>query len=354
MTRYRLLVVLVASVAVAAVIAGGLLATRVSPSSQGTAAVPLAAKPLVDIDATLLATGPQPQVTFLRARTVHAPTGDPITVPGTAEIVGVARLWDTTFTIQRQGTGSALVVLDTEARPVNRIPGVDSLVSSLDGQAAAYAAGHLDAWTPGGTLYFQGPGDKPSATLARKNGYGLQVLRVAGRTVYFKSAQTAEVPPTLFRWDVDSQQVSPAGKAVEPTAVSADGARSANMIVHTDSGSCSALTETATGRQPWQTCQRQITGFSPTGTYAVGMPVGDWPFGPDQIWPLETTTGKPLREWKAPAIQDTRAEDDDHLLLAWHDRAAPGSRSALVRCTISTGQCELASPLSGELLLLGS
>lgn len=364
MTRYRLLVVSVASVAVIAVAVGALLATQVSPSPQDATAAPLgAAVPTISspvtvtpaaVNAAKLPTGAAPQLTYVRARTVHSAVGGPITVPGSAEIVAAARLWDTTFTLQRQPDNTtALIVLDAEARQVNRIPGVDSLATSIDGQSAAYAAGNLTEWRPGGKLWFQGPGSEPTATLARKDGYGLEVLRVAGRKVYFRSAATAEAQPSLYRWDIDGT-VHLLGKAVQPAAVSADGSQSANLVVRTDSGTCTALTDTATGRQRWLTCERTVTGFSPTGAYAIGTPPGDFPFGPERVFPLDPTTGKPLRSWTAPAFQDLRAEDDDHLLLAWHDRASPGSRSTLVRCAISTGRCERTLPLSTEPLLLGS
>jgi hypothetical protein len=392
-TRYRLLVVSVASVAVLAVAVGALLATQVSPSPQDATAAPLGAPaptpgavPLstgatpptpgatprstgatptpgatpppsvtpTAVNAAKLPTGAAPQLTYVRARTVHSAVGGPITVPGSAEIVAAARLWDTTFTLQRQPDHStALIVLDADARQVNRIPAVDSLASSIDGQSAAYAAGNLTEWRPGGKLWFQGPGSRPTATLSRKDGYGLEVLRVAGRQVYFRSAATAEAQPSLYRWDVDGA-VHLLGKAVHPTAVSPDGSQSANLAVRTDSGSCTALTDTTTGRQHWRTCERQVIGFSPTGAYAIAIPPGDFPFGPEQIYPLDAATGKALRSWTAPAFQDLRAEDDDHLLLAWHDRASPGSRSTLVRCAISTGRCERTLPLSTEPLLLGS
>lgn len=375
-TRYRLLVVSVAVVAVVAVAVGGLLATRVSPSSQGASAVPLSgpaptasvpapsgsesastarkSPPPTALNAPNLPVGAKPQLTYLRARTVHSSIGGSITVPGKAELVQIGRVWDTTFTIQRQPDNStALVVLDTEAREVDRIAGVDSLVTSVDGQSAAYAAGNVTAWLPGGKLYFQGAGSKPAATLTRKDGYGLEVLRVVDRRVYFTAATTSEAQPTLYRWDVGGQ-VAQLGKAIEPTAVSPDGSQMAAMVVHTDSGTCTAMTDTASGVQRWVTCERQITGFSPTGAFALGTPSGDWPFGPNQLSPLDTKTGKPLRSWTAPAIADARAEDDDHVLLAWHDRADRASRSTIVRCTISTGACEQTLPLSAEPLLLGS
>ncbi|MEU4292238.1 hypothetical protein AB0E63_28780 [Kribbella sp. NPDC026596] len=42
------------------------------------------------------------------------------------------------------------------------------------------------------------------------------------------------------------------------------------------------------------------------------------------------------------------------VLLLWNDKQDPQSRAAVVRCTVSTNQCELATPLSPEPLLLGS
>ncbi|TDU89233.1 hypothetical protein EV138_2794 [Kribbella voronezhensis] len=364
--RIRPLVAVVAAVAVAAVAAGGLLASRRNPEAGAGAAVPLAAsnKPQTStppkklaVDAAKLQLGREPQVPYVRGRTLQGGGGQAVVIPGKNELVAVARLWDLTLTVQLKSvTSPSLVVLDGEGKQVNQVPGVDSLVTSADGQAAAYASGGrfaADAMA-GGTVYFQEPGKKPTAQLSRPHVYDLEVLAVIGKSVYFHSARGTDVPWELYRWQVDKQTVTRVSTVASPVAVSTSGTAAAGFVVFNDSGMCTAVTDLASGRQSWRTCQYQLTRFSPTDRFVLAIPPGSSPYGDELTAALDSKTGALLREWDAGSLRGAVAEDDDHVLLQWHDRPEPQSRSALVRCTISTGQCELATPLSSDSLLLGS
>jgi hypothetical protein len=365
--RIRPLVAVVAAVAVAAVAVGGLLASRRNPEAAAGTAVPLAAsnKPKTStpppkkltVDATKLQPGREPQVPYVRGRTLQGGSGQPVVIPGKAELVAAARLWDLTLTVQLKSvTSPSLVVLDGEGKLVNQVQGVDSLVTSADGQAAAYASGGrfaADAMA-GGTVYFQEPGKKPIAQLSRPHVYDLEVLAVIGKTVYFHSARGTDVPWELYRWQVDKQTVTKVPAVASPVAVSTSGTTAAGFVVFNDSGMCTAVTDVASGRQNWRTCQYQLTRFSPTDRFVLAIPPGSAPYGDELTAALDSKTGALLREWDATSLRGAVAEDDDHVLLQWHDRPEPQSRSALVRCTISTGECELATVLSTEPLLLGS
>ncbi len=369
--KNRPLVAVVAAVAVAAVAVGGLLASRRDPEVGKGSAVPLAAsalpssagtpaKPLpkeLKVDARTLQPGREPQVAYVRGRTLQGGPGGPLTIPGKAELVAVARLWDNVLTVQlKTVTSPSLVVLDGEGKQVNQIQGVDSLVTSADGQAAAYASGGrfaVDAMA-GGTVYYQEAGDQPTAKLARPHVYDLQVLAVIGKTVYFHAGRGPDLAWDLYRWQVDKQTVTKVPAVVSPTLVNPSGTVAAGFAVFNDSGMCTVLTDLAKAQQLWRTCHYQLTRFSPSGKFVLAIPPGSNPYGDLQIAALDSKTSNPLRQWDGPSLRGAVAEDDDNVLLQWHDRAEPESRSALVRCSVSSGQCELATPLSAEPLLLAS
>lgn len=361
-TSRRPLAAAIAAVSVAAVVGGGLLGAARSPRTQsGAAAAPLAVslgatKLKIAVDATRLPTGRQPQVTYVRGRTVMGGVGTPVVVPGKAEITQAARLWGTTLTVQATGPISrSLVIQDDTGKVVRQVKGVESLVTSDDGKYAAYAAGNLFSVSDaGGTLYFQEPGTTPTAVLDRPKDYNLHVLAVVDRTVYFASAPSIDGVWTLHRWTVDKKTVSDA-KVATPAAVTRDGSLASGIQIFTDSGLCSALTDVAFNAQRWRTCEYRLDRFSPGSSFVVGYPPNTGaPYGVPRVAVLDTMTGELRREWTATSLRGAIAEDDDHLLLLWHDRPEPQSRSAVVRCKVSTGQCELATPLSSEPLLLGS
>ncbi|TDD57129.1 hypothetical protein E1263_24380 [Kribbella antibiotica] len=363
--RNRPLVIAVAAVAVVAVVGGGLLAAARGPQSQsGAAAAPLtqavAAPPAkapaltVKVDATKLATGRDPQVAYLRGRTVLGGVGNPVVVPGAQDIQAVTRLWDITFTLQVDAAAKGtLVVQDGEGKVVRQIKGVDSLAGSADGQAVVYGSGGVVESRKGGTVFYELP--TGTTELAQPKAYGLQVLSVTGKTVFFSSAAEAGGTDTLYRWNVDQKTASAVPRLTTPQAVSADGTLASSLPIFTDSGLCSAVTDLATDLQRWKSCQNRLDDFSPGGAFVIGLPPNQGgPFGVEKVSALDAKTGKVLRNWTAPTVPHQLAEDDDHILLEWYEDVDARSRSAVVRCTVSTGQCELATPLSKEPLLLGS
>jgi hypothetical protein len=362
--RNRLLTAAVAAVAATGVALGGVIAAARGPHDQAGAATPLrgsvgtpARPPLkVGVDAARLPRGREPQLVYARGRTVLGGTGGPVKVPGTAEIIAVGRLWDVTLAVlMKSATSSELVVLDAGGRAVRRITGVDSLVTSADGQAAAYATGgrFADPSTRRGTVYFEEPGSQP-VRLVRRAAYDLEVVAVVGHTVFFRSGPDPDAAWSLYRWQVDASSVAEVAKVVSPVAVSTSGALAAGLTAFTDGGECTAVTGLSTPKMRWRSCEYTVTGFSPGDVFAVATPPGSEPYGDRLTAALDLRNGNLLREWDAPAIRGAAAEDDDHVLLQWHDRQEAESRSALVRCTVSTGACDLATPLETGPLLLGS
>jgi hypothetical protein len=367
----RPLVAVLAAIAVLAVVGGGLLATMRGPQDQnGAAAAPLsasvaaktapvAAKSATDgiIDATKLPTGRSPQLTYVRGRMVLGGAGSPVRVPGTKEIIAVARLWDTTMTVQvATATSSFLMVQDYTGKVVNEIRSVDSLVTSADGKYVAFASGgRFSDHQSGGTLYFQEHTTGPADVLQQPKLTDVAVLTVVGHAVYFRGGTKPGDSWDLYRWDTEQMTVRKLPKVTSPVSMAADGSLAAGMTVFTDSGQCTAVMDVAGQLQRWRTCEYRLDRFSPGDAYVVGLPPGTGaPYGDKRTAVLDAKTGEFLRDWTAPSLRGAVAEDDDHLLLQWHDRQEPQSRSALVRCTVSTGDCELATSVSPEPLLLGS
>jgi hypothetical protein len=359
----------VAVVAVAAVAVGGLVASRRTPEPQLGGAAPLVtpattAAPLkftgpkvVPVDARKLPVGAAPHVTYLRDRTVYGGAGTPVKVPGSVEIDAVARLHDAVLTVQLKTVRSAaLVILDASGKQIEQVPGVDSVVTSIDGQAAAYASGgrYAPEEHVGGTVYYRRSATGPVKQLAQPTVYDLRVLGVTNDTVYFQSSDDLTGPWSFYRWQVDQPKPTRISTVRSPIAVSGDGTLVAGLASQNDSGMCTTLMAATTGSQRWRSCQYQLTRFSPGNTFTIGIPAGSDPYGDLENVALDPKTGNQLRKWTGPSLRDARPEDGDHVVLAWHDEPEPGSRSALVRCTVSSGKCELATPLAAGTLLLGS
>ncbi|MFF1817362.1 hypothetical protein ACFVWG_08705 [Kribbella sp. NPDC058245] len=362
--RNRPLVIAVAAVAVIAVAGGGLLAAARGPQNQsGAAAAPLTQAPpsktlplTVKVDAPKLTTGQGPQVAYVRGRTVMGGIGKPVQVPGTRNIDGVVRLWDETLTLQVDSTPKGtLVVQDSQGKVLREDAGIDSLVGSADGDAVAYGDGdRFAAVRQGGTVYYEKPGG-PAVKLAQPKSWGLEVLSVADKTVFFSSTATPGGTASLYRWTVGQQTATVVPKLTSPLAVSSDGTLGASLPVFTDSGVCSALTDLATGLQRWKSCQYRLDHFSPGNAFVIGLPPDTGgSVGVEALSAVNIKTGKPIRTWTASVISRQVAEDDDHVLFQWYAEEDVRSNSAIVRCTVSTGECELATPLAKEPLLLGS
>ena len=66
---------------------------------------------------------------------------------------------------------------------------------------------------------------------------------------------------------------------------------------------------------------------------------------------MDTKTGALLHEWSG-IFRQTVPEDDQHLLILADD--GEETPASIIRCTIPTGTCELATPLAKGNLLIGS
>jgi hypothetical protein len=392
------LVVLVSAVAVAAVAIGGVLAYRQGPQANRNAATPLSVPSMttstpvaetstpvaktptstppktptatpsvpqrdpafsgpvkVDFKLSKLSRGRAPQVPYLVGREVRGGAGQPITIPGSQHIQDIARLGDQVLAIASLGYGTELLKVGDTGAPV-RTPDVTSVVTTDDESAAAYAAsrrGSGGGAVQGGTVYAQTAADGQVHKLSLPKAWDLRVLGYTNGQVYFRSSDSdATTNWRLYTWTPGSSEATLIKTVSSPTGLTSDGRIAASRNISVDFGSCSNLTEIATGKRLWRTCENQVVAFTPDGTIAVGAPASQDGYADLQTSALDAKTGTLLREWTGPAFKKTVAEDDQHFLIQADD--GPETKAAIVRCTVTTGACELAVPPTTGQVLLGS
>jgi hypothetical protein len=380
------LVVLVAAVAVAAVVIGGVVAYSQGPRPDGGTAAPLSGpgtptttrtspsatpsrtpsatpsttpsttpdKPTGPVKVTLnlakLPRGRDPQVPYLVGRVVRGGAGGPWTIPGKAEIQQVARVSGVVVAVVSKGLGTELLKLGPTTGAVERIPDVSAVVTSADATVAAYSTTRIGTQgeaLKGGTLYSDN-GGMETHKLGLPGAWGLRVLAMVDGKVYFEAGATERGPAKLSSWTPGAAKATPLGFS-SPTGISADGKLVASMGMISDSGSCSDVTEITTGKRLWKTCESAIEGFTPDGRTAFGGDAYADGYCARTATALDARTGVILRQWSSCFFQ-TVPEDDQHLLIV-ADAVNGGGEDgygerAILRCDITTGACELATPLT--------
>ncbi|MET9317061.1 hypothetical protein ABZX12_35025 [Kribbella sp. NPDC003505] len=397
----RRLVILVSAIAVAAVAIGGALAYRTGPAEAEGLAAPLSGSPSpsptptpaptpaptpipaasrtpivsrtpsvtpptaktsspsatatgptkVTLTVSKLSEGREPQVPYLVDREVRGGSGSVVELPGTGGVIALGRLDADVLAIVQDGNDGTELLKTENAKVVRRTPGVTSLVTTRDQSAAAYAAARISSMgqaTKGGTVYAETTSSLKSLKLP--DSWNLQVLAFADGKVYYRAASSEDGAWALYSWTPGAAAGVKVKTVVSPTAVSANGRVAASMGTLNDSGSCSSIVEVGSGRQLFRTCDNQVSGFTPDGSTAIGgSAYGDGYCDTAQV-ALDVTTGKLIREWKG-CFHQSVAEDDQHVLIvavASGGGGDPGTKSAIIRCTITTGACELATSISTD------
>lgn len=380
------LVIGVAVVAVAAVVVGGVLGYRQRPQTDSGAASPLsgstptssrpstptgtpsatpsttASTPTpngpvkVAVKLSKLAKGRDPQVPYLVGREVRGGAGSPVKIPGTGQIQAVARLGDTVLAIVTKGSGTEMLRIAYTGE-VTRTPDVSSLVTNEDGYQAAYAAtrsGSGGQQLVGATVYADLTGEGGTvAKLARPNSWNLQVITVTKDKVYFtESDKESGQTWRLFEWTPGEASATLIKTVAAPTAISPDGTTAGSLPVISSGAACAAAIEVATGKRLWKTCEYGIRGFTADSKTAIGGPAYQDGYADGLASAIDAKAGTLLREWNGISFRQTVAEDDQNLLFLADD--GPETKAAIIRCSIPTGTCELATPLAPGELLLGS
>jgi len=411
----------VAAVAVLAVVAGGAVAATRGPKAQssGQSAAPLpgstpastptpsgsgqpSAKPApvttppatptpvakpkpvqttpppTDVKITLskLPKGRPPQVTYLAGRVLRGGGGPAVTIPGTENIGQAVRFGDQILVVLQQDQGGGelarMGAYDTGFAS-QRIAGVQSLVVTPDGRHVAYGTAKHSPGVGsvrGNAVYWETSDDVSGRrTLQRPSDWATRVLAVVGDTVYFESDTDSNgITSTLNAWQSRTGKVSRINVGGRPHRMNNGG----TAAVHSAGGSpqnwCWAVADIETTLQQWKTCEYDLRGFTPSETVAIGTPTQTDGSGDPLIAAIDADDGEVLRQWTGAKFVHAVAEDDKHLLItAYEGRGAlplgrpPATDSAIIRCNIDTGACQLATPLArtpeartGDLHLTGA
>jgi len=395
----------VVAAAVLAVVSGGALAAQRGPAEGSTRAAPLPAgqspatssprpsaapsstpsktptptpKPTtpgipatVRVDLAELQLGRAPQLPYLEGRVVKGGLGSARTIPGKQNILQALRFNSQVVAVLEVGQGgSELVTVDSNAGVPElgavRVPDVASLVGSVNVTEYGFATAPRKAdHTPakGSAVYWSNglplPGEKesPMRKLERPNDWGSTALAVVGDTVYF----SADIDPNgitsaLYEWNSKTGKVTRLRSFKSPFRVDYVGRTGVDQIAGAAQTFCSVLREIDNGKQLWRTCEYALNGFTPDGRTVYATP--DFRAGGSDPFTaaLDARTGELRRKWTGAQFLHALAEDDDHLLMVAD--TGEGTRSAIIRCSVATGDCELATPLTRipryDLRLLGA
>ncbi|MFD3405214.1 hypothetical protein ACFWUU_31300 [Kribbella sp. NPDC058693] len=377
------LVALVAAVAVAAIAGGGALAYRQGPETAAAEAAPLSTSPSpvtskpvtskptpstsptptstpsstgplkTKIVLAKLPTGRAPQIAYLTGRTIRGGAGGDIKVPGTAEIQEVARLGSSGLAVVTKGYGTEMLTIDTDGKVIARTPDITQIVTTDDGNGAAYVGSRLmDTGEETGVTTFyaeQAQGQTEVQKVTMPNIWNAALLGYLNGKVYFDASKTQDGTSTLYEWTPAQSKVITIDAVPSAMAVSSIGT-AGSLTTLADQNSCSSLLTVPAGKRLWRTCDYQIVGFTPDGATAIAGPIYQDGYGNGIAAVLDAKKGTLLHEWSG-VFRQWVPEDDEHLLLL----ADTGQETAasIIRCTVSTGACELATPLAKGALLIG-
>ncbi|MDX6280692.1 MAG: hypothetical protein QOH03_1763 [Kribbellaceae bacterium] len=315
------------------------------PSSTTTSSGPTT----VDLTVSKLPGGRAPQIPYQVGGEVRGGAGQPRKIPDGAMLVG--RMNTDVMAVVRTDKGSELQRIAYGS--VRRTPGVSSLVITADQSAAAYAAGTLSHRGPiskGGAVYAEAGSIRK---LDLPNSWEVEVLAYRGGKVYFRAGTSEKGDRLLYEWTPGAVKAVAIPTVRFPTAISPDGTVAASRSLLTDAGTCSTVTAVATGKQLWRTCENWLTHFTPDGRTVIGSDAYGDGYCARETAALDAATGRLIREWKG-CFLDFAAEDDQHVLIvavAAGGGGDPGTKSAIIRCDIGTGQCERATPITTDIPL---
>ncbi|WP_433014565.1 hypothetical protein [Kribbella sp. CA-294648] len=384
------LVALVSSVAVAAVVTGGVLAYRQAPNDGGgSSAAPLPGQPTpkasvktpsrtpvltpsatpsstptltspstppvtahpveIEVDLAGLATGPGTDVTHLAGREVRG-GGPTVKIPGSQRIVEFARLGNGVVAMVRtDGGGDELLVTGT-GQPTRRIPHVSTLAADETGTAAAYSTTVVNpdgVVTRGGSVHYLSAGGTAKTLALPGDTFALRVVAVLDGKVYYKSTDEHADVERLYEWS-PATTTPKLVKAITATAVLSRDGRYATSHRNGPSSVCHAVRVVATGKKLWETCKADLLDFTPDSGVTIGRGYAGGT-AMIRITAQDTKTGKLLHAWTG-FFENVVAEDNQHVLIS----TAGATGAAFIRCAVSTGACEYAVPPGDAELRLDS
>ncbi|TCC19471.1 hypothetical protein [Kribbella speibonae] len=313
--------------------------TTVPPSTPQQPSGPIA------LEAAKLPQGQDPQVTYRFWHTVRG-AGKQLTVPGSESLGDIARLGQGVLATT---TGGELTELNSAGAVVRRVPHVTTLAGRPDGSAVAYAVtAPVESGEYGATLYSDTGDSERSVKLP--DVLSIQILTYAKGTVYYRAtAKGSERSGKLYTW-TPGTAAPVLVKTVpgEALAVSGDGRLAASLPANNNGDGCSTVVEVATGKKRFQTCDYRISGFTPDGAVALGVPAYGDSYCSNIVTALDARTGKVLRQWSG-CFYRVAAEDDRNVLMVAvvsGGGQAPSTKSTIVRCSLDNTTCERATEIT--------
>jgi hypothetical protein len=384
------LTVVVAAVAVAAVAGGGVFAYRQGPQNSTTGASPLGGQPVpsptptpklsttpskplsvtpqppsaskpgmtgpktVAVTLAKLTEGRAPQLVHTLGRQVSGGPDQAFTAPGKDRIIAAAQAGSSTYVLESREPDLVLVRTNNGGES-SEVRDVTTLVGAVDGSFAAFASQKQKSTgeqLAGSTLYAENGGEE-KYKLALPDSWNIQVIAVAAGKVFYASTPKEDGVPKLYSWVPGRSSATTVKGINSPTAVSADGTLVAAAESIGGAGSCSYVTELATGKKLWRTCEYMVKGFTPDKSAFIAGPAYEDGYASLSSWLIDGRTFALLREWTGVSFRQVRAEDDQHLLMEVDD--GPDTKGAIIRCEIPTGDCERATPITpGDQFGLGN
>jgi hypothetical protein len=297
------------------------------------------------VELAKLPVGRAPQVAYVTGRTVKGGLGQDVTVPGRQEILHAVRYDGDAMVILEVGTGGTELVRVSKAQGIlpEHTPAVASLVTSVNEDAVAYGTARKNAdhtSRRGNTVYWRNA--FVDEKLNRPDDWASKVLAVTGPTVYFAASTDSNgETATLNAWHTQTGKVDLLKSFKFPAGVDFQGVNGIDEIAGAAQTFCSAVRTLADGKQLWRTCDYSLNGFTPDGQTVYATPDFRGEDPDRSTTAIDTRTGAVRRQWTGASFLSSSAEDDDHLLMVVD--TGENTASAIIRCSIGSGACELAT-----------
>jgi hypothetical protein len=271
--------------------------------------------------------------------------GGDVTIPGKQQIQRAARYDGDALVILEVGLGGSELVRVDKYQGIlpERIPDVASLVSSVNEDTVAFATARSNAdhtRHQGNVVYWRN--SYVDRKLERPDDWQSTVLAVAGEVVFFSSNTDRDgATSTLNAWDSRTGKVQRLKSFKTPAGVDFQGANGVDQLEGAAQTFCSAVREVDSGRQLWRTCEFSLNGFTPDGRTVYATPDFRNGGSDPSTSAIDSGTGVVKRQWTGLQFLSTTAEDDNHLLMVVDN--GEKTPSAIIRCSIDSGACELAT-----------
>jgi hypothetical protein len=311
-------------------------------------------------------------VSYLAGRVLRGGGGPTVTIPGKQRVAQAVRFGSDILVILELEPGHTELArmggFGSGFAP-QRIADVKSLVTTLDGTRVAYATARWDRGSLQGNAVYWESDVTDRRVLHRPSDWATRVLGVVGDTVYFESDTDQNgTTSTLNEWQSKTGKVTRIKVEGSPRGVNHAG----TVVVDDAGGSaqnfCSTVVDIDSLEQQWKTCDYLPRGFTPGDGIVIGTPDLTAGGGDPLIAAIDAHSGKLVRQWTGARFVHAVAEDDKHLLITAYEGTGagplgepPATDSAIIRCAIDTGGCELATKpartpeaRTGDLALIGA